>query len=234
LGDAITVGDPPIEVRVRRSSRATRMVLRLSRGARMTPVLTIPESVALGVAGAFARDQEAWIRRQLATAPRRLEVRAGARMPFRGAETQIVLQPFGPTVLRYGTLFVSGPEPVVAARVADFVREAARQRCVDAAGRHAGDLGRRHGRVTMRDTRSRWGSCTSMGDLSFSWRLALAPDEVLDYVVAHEVAHLKEMNHSQRFWSTVGDLCPDYRDRRDWLRRQGPALMAIDFGDARP
>ena len=95
---------------------------------------------------------------------------------------------------------------------------------------HAARLGRRFGRVTLRDTRGRWGSCSAAGDLMFSWRLILAPDAVLDYVAAHEVAHLAEMNHSPRFWATLAGLTPEYAAPRDWLRRNGAGLMAYDFG----
>jgi predicted metal-dependent hydrolase len=90
-------------------------------------------------------------------------------------------------------------------------------------------LGLPFGRVTLRDTRSRWGSCTSAGDLMFSWRLIMAPSAVLDYVVAHEVAHLAEMNHSDRFWAQVERLFPDHAAPRAWLRRNGAGLHAWDF-----
>ena len=81
----------------------------------------------------------------------------------------------------------------------------------------------------MRDTQGRWGSCTAAGDLMFSWRLILAPDAALDYVAAHEVAHMAQMNHSPAFWSVVAKLFPDYGAQRAWLRRNGPDLMRYDF-----
>ena len=83
--------------------------------------------------------------------------------------------------------------------------------------------------IALRDTRSRWGSCTAQGRLMFSWRLAMAPDGVLDYVAAHEVAHLAHMNHAPAFWAEVGRLMPDWTARRDWLRRNGAALQAWQF-----
>ncbi|MEL6678764.1 MAG: M48 family metallopeptidase, partial [Pseudomonadota bacterium] len=93
----------------------------------------------------------------------------------------------------------------------------------------AARLGRRPGRSTLRDTRSRWGSCTSEGHIMLSWRLLLAPPQVLDYVVAHEVAHLQEMNHSPAFWSVVRDLCPDYERHRRWLHQHGADLHRYRF-----
>ena len=83
--------------------------------------------------------------------------------------------------------------------------------------------------LALRDTRSRWGSCTHEGRLMYSWRLAMAPPEVLDYVAAHEVAHLAHMDHSPRFWAAVATLMPGYAPRRAWLRRNGADLMAWSF-----
>jgi predicted metal-dependent hydrolase len=84
-------------------------------------------------------------------------------------------------------------------------------------------------RITLRDTRSRWGSCTAAGNLMFSWRLAMAPPEILEYVAAHEVAHLREMNHGAGFWTLVAELTPDYDARRRWLHAHGPALHRYRF-----
>lgn len=203
------------------------MTLRVSQAAET--VLTLPPSVSLGRARAFALDQEGWLRRHLAAAPGRVPVRAGLALPFRGGLLPIRAVPSGRTAVHDSALHVSGPEAALPQRVAAFLREAARQQCFAAAQAHAARLGRPAGRLTMRDTRGRWGSCTAAGDLMFSWRLILAPDEVLDYVAAHEVAHLVELNHGPRFWATVARLRPDYASPREWLRRRGAGLMAFDF-----
>ena len=86
-------------------------------------------------------------------------------------------------------------------------------------------MGVDYGRITVRDQRTRWGSCSAKGNLNFNWRLILAPGEVLDYVVVHELAHRREMNHSKRFWSLVEMVLPDYERRRRWLKENGEALM---------
>lgn len=225
--EAIRIGDPPIEIRLRRNARARRMTLRVSQAAET--VLTLPPAVSLVRARAFALDHEGWLRRSLAAAPGRVPVREGTALPFRGGLLPIRRAPSGRTAVRGGALHVPGPEAALPARVAAFLREAARGRCLAAAEAHAAALGRPVGRVTLRDTRGRWGSCTAKGDLMFSWRLILAPDEVLDYVCAHEVAHLAEMNHGPRFWATVERLRPGHAGPRGWLRRHGADLMAFDF-----
>ncbi|GFE63244.1 hypothetical protein KIN_03180 [Litoreibacter roseus] len=110
-----------------------------------------------------------------------------------------------------------------------LLKVTARDRLASASQKHAETLGRPFHKITLRDTRSRWGSCTSQGNLMYSWRLILAPPEVLDYVAAHEVAHLAHMDHSQRFWTAVGGLCPGYQTPRAWLRRNGATLHRYQF-----
>jgi predicted metal-dependent hydrolase len=118
-----------------------------------------------------------------------------------------------------------GCEPAhVARRIRDFLTREARLDLAEAVERYAPRLGQRPVRMTLRDTRSRWGSCTARGELNFSWRLILAPPMVLDYLVAHEMAHLREMNHSPRFWALLGDLCPNVEAAEAWLKRNGSDL----------
>ena len=129
-------------------------------------------------------------------------------------------------------LLVPGPADGVAARLLAFLKTLARDRLATASDRYAAMIDRPYSRLTLRDTRSRWGSCTTAGGLMYSWRLIMAPPEVLDYVAAHEVAHLQEMNHSPAFWGLVEQtLMPDYRDPRRWLREEGGALHRYRFGN---
>ena len=93
--------------------------------------------------------------------------------------------------------------------------------------RHSATLGVKAKSITMRDTTSRWGSCSSSGALNFSWRIIMAPPEVLDYLAAHEVAHLREMNHSDRFWALVAETCPNFEAHKAWLRTHGTGLHAV-------
>ncbi len=125
------------------------------------------------------------------------------------------------------------PESAAApgAHVEGLLKAHARDRLADASERYARQVARPIKRISLRDTRSRWGSCSSAGALMYSWRLIMAPPDVLDYVAAHEVAHLCEMNHSSRFWELVEKLCPDYASHRVWLRREGASLHRYRFRD---
>jgi len=223
----ILPGDPPVEVRIRRSSRAKRYSLRVSRSSGRVSLslpMWAPETEALD----FLRAREAWVRRHLANTPVVERACIGAQVPICGIPRPVMVG------AGRGARFVEGrievPEgPREGPRIKALLTALARERVVQAVARHTEALGRSTGRVTLRDTRSRWGSCSSKGDLMFSWRLIMAPPEVLDYVVAHEVAHLAEMNHSDRFWAVCERLCPDYRRHRRWLKQNGTSLLAWRF-----
>jgi predicted metal-dependent hydrolase len=229
--DAIRIGEPAIEIRLCRNARARRMVLRVAQCGR-APTLTLPPGVPLAHARAFLQDHEGWLRQRLAAAGRTTAVGDGAVVPFGDAVLTLRAAPAGPTARIGEELAVRGPATGLGPRAAAWLREEARRACLLAVDRHARRLGLQPGRVSLRDPRSRWGSCTATGDLMFSWRLIMAPAAVLDYVVAHEVAHLAELNHSPRFWAVLRRLCPDYEGPRDWLRRHGASLHGYDFGRA--
>jgi predicted metal-dependent hydrolase len=106
-------------------------------------------------------------------------------------------------------------------------RRAARELVAMLIDEEAPEIGVEPARVQIRDQRSRWGSCSTRGTLSFNWRLVLAPFDVLDYVVVHELCHLREPNHSRRFWKLVEQRRPDWREQRDWLHEHGPELLAF-------
>ena len=223
-------GPPPVEITLRRSGRARRFSLRVSRlDGRVT--LTLPQRARESEALAFARDHQDWIRTALESVPQIAPVGLGTRLPVEGRA--LLVQPGTGRLVRIegDSLLVPGDPDRVAARLAAFLRLRARDRLAAACDRHAAALGRPYARLTLRDTRSRWGSCTADGSLMFSWRLILAPPEVLDYVAAHEVAHLAEMNHSPAFWAVVGRLMPGYQPHRIWLKRQGQVLHGFRFGD---
>ena len=121
------------------------------------------------------------------------------------------------------------PPPHLSRRLADFLKREAKRDIEALVDKHTAAIGKRAKAIRFRDTVSRWGSCTSDGTLSFSWRIMMAPPAVINYLVAHEVAHLKEMNHGPKFWKLCEELCPDTERCRAWLKRNGGALQAIQF-----
>ncbi len=225
-------GEPPVEITLRRSARARRFSLRVSRlDGRVT--LSMPARAREAEALRFAAEKADWLRAILGEAPPRQGLAFGAAVPFEGRVLE--LRPAAVRAVRIEEAAMLAPPDAarLGARVEAFLKLAARQRLQSACEAHAAALGRRFARITLRDTRSRWGSCTADGALMFSWRLIMAPPEVLDYVAAHEVAHLVEMNHSEAFWSVVGRLMPGYRGHRRWLKRNGADLHRLDFGAGR-
>ncbi len=227
----ILAGNPPIALVLKPSARARRLSLRVSRlDGRVT--LTLPKGASRRHALAFAEDQAEWIRRQLETQSESLRPMPGATLPIMGEERAIITGAVRAPRLTETGIEVPARDPErTPARLAAFLKHEARAALTGAAARHAAALGVSHGRLTLRDTRSRWGSCSSSGDLMFSWRLIMAPPEVLDYVAAHEVAHLIEMNHSAAFWARVEQTCPTYRGPRRWLQDNAPALHRYRFRD---
>lgn len=213
-------GLPGIDLVLRRSARTRRFALRISRvDGRVT--LSMPLRAKASDALAFAAGHADWVRGVLDGLTPAAVVAHGARLPVEGR-----LLTLAPT---RGRVRVEGesllvPDPV-GPRVQAWLRVLARDRLVAACDRHAATLGHPYSRITLRDTRSRWGSCSSAAALMFSWRLILAPPPVLDYVAAHEVAHLARMDHSPAFWAIVATLCPDHARHRAWLR--GPEGQAL-------
>ncbi|KJS43713.1 MAG: zinc metalloprotease [Roseovarius sp. BRH_c41] len=230
MGHHVLAGNPPVELCLRRSPRARRISLRVS-GLDGRVTLTIPRGVTEAEALAFARSRADWLRSHLSERPDHRVVGLGSDLPVEG-ETLLIVPGTGRRVTcAAAQICVPGPADTVAARLEGWLKTRARDRLAAASDHYAGLLGRRYTRLTLRDTRSRWGSCSSTGALSYSWRLILAPPKVLEYVAAHEVAHLAQMNHSAAFWSEVARLMPDYETPRGWLRREGSALHRYRFSD---
>lgn len=226
MQDHILPGDPPVPVAVRRSARARRMSLRIS-GTDGRVTLTLPHRARLGEGLAFLRERETWLRVHLARAPAPILPAFGATIPFEGEPLLLCPAEGRPLGIEGGRLHMPGGPEGLAARLLAVMKALARDRLALACDRHARALGRGYRRLTLRDPRSRWGSCTAEGDLMFSWRLVLAPPAVLDYVAAHEVAHLARMDHSPEFWAVVDRLRPGWEQSRDWLRREGAGLHRL-------
>ncbi len=224
----------PMPLELRESARARRMTLRLDPARGLVQVV-VPAGLAEAEAVRFVGRHTGWVQARLAKLPPALPFTEGAHISVLGRDHIIRHEPFirGSGVREGGEIRVGGRVEHLPRRVRALLIAEARGLIGDRARALAATLGARVKAVTLRDTRSRWGSCTSTGRLSFSWRLMLAPEAVCNYVIAHEVAHLCEMNHSPRFWALVTKLCPDALRARDWLRRHGPALLRIG-GPAAP
>lgn len=219
-------GSPPVALTLKRSGRARRISLRISQlDGRVT--LTLPPDIPETEALDFAVSKADWIRTHLDNRPDETAVGIGTTLPVEGVPLHIKAAP-GRRVSR-GDGILTVPPDAPARRVQAWLKELARDRLAAACDHHAGQLGRSFSRITLRDTRSRWGSCTSDGNLMFSWRLVLAPPPILNYVAAHEVAHLAEMNHSPAFWRIVERLHGPCNAERKWLRQNGATLHRYRF-----
>ncbi len=222
-------------VALKRSAQARRFTLRV-RAATHDVLLTAPARAPLTAARDFAERHSAWIGVRLARLPRLVPFEPGAALPLRGVDHRIVHRPQARGVVwlekdAEGPLIcVAGERPHVPRRVADFLKREAHKDIEAAVGRHAKGVGVAPRRIAVRDTVSRWGSCSEGGNLSFSWRLILAPPFVLDYLAAHEVAHLVHLNHSPRFWTLLKRACPETNRAEAWLKAHGPSLHRFEAG----
>lgn len=225
-------GPPPVEVHLKRSARARRFSLRVSRlDGKVT--LSMPLRAREGDAMAFLRGNEDWVRQTLSamSAAALQSVGPGSVIPVEG--DGLTLTPASGRGVRVegSQLLVPGDPVTMGARVAAWLKVLARDRLASASTRYAGMVDRRYASLAIRDTRSRWGSCSPDGRLMYSWRLIMAPPAVLEYVAAHEVAHLVELNHSPAYWKVVTGICPDWKDHRAWLREHGNTLHRVRFQD---
>lgn len=226
MGRHALPGTPPVPLTLRKSARARRISLRISQlDGRVT--LTYPTGVAEDEALSFAQQKEGWIRGHLQDRPEPAIVQFGQSLPIEGVVRRIVPASGRRVQLRETEIAV--PKGAEARRLARFLKELARDRLTGACDDYSAMLERPYSSLTLRDTRSRWGSCTSAGGLMFSWRLILTPPEVLHYVAAHEVAHLVEMNHSPAFWAQVERIYGPYKAPRRWLREYGTHLHRYRF-----
>lgn len=216
-----------VPLELSRHPRARRITLRLNPagdGVRMV----LPRRTPIAEAISFAEQNRGWILKHLEKVPARIPFVAGAVIPILGQDHVILHDPAARCGVTRGDgeVRAAGLAEHLPRRIGDFLKREARAEITAAARDKAARVERKIGRLSIRDTRSRWGSCNSDGDLNFSWRLVLAPEHVLDYVVAHEVAHMVHLNHSRRFWKLAGDLSQDMAGAKAWLTRHGAQLWA--------
>jgi predicted metal-dependent hydrolase len=219
-------------IALKRIATARRLTLRV-RAATRDIVLTMPPRASLHQAREFASSHAHWIALRLARVPQRTPFEPGERIFLRGVE--YVLRHCPDVRERRGavwqeerngspTLCAGGDPAGFERRISDFLRREARRDLEDAVRRHAKAAGRAPTALSLRDTSSRWGSCSAKGALNFSWRLIMAPPFVLNYLAAHETAHLRHHDHSERFWELTKSLCPETDRAEAWLKAHGGKL----------
>ncbi len=223
----LTLGlpDRSIPLTVRKNPRAKRIIVRLTGDGGGVSV-TVPSRTAFDEGVRAAERNADWIIQRLDAVPPRILFADGAVIPFLGRDHAIRHRPKGRSgvCLDDGEIVVAGSDAALSRRVERWLKKQARSEISVRVSRKTARLGRPAGRITLRDTRSRWGSCSAQGNLSFCWRLVMAPEAVLDYVVAHEVGHLAVPNHGPEFWRTVATLTDEVDGSRRWLRHHGRAL----------
>ena len=213
-----------IDYRVRRSERARRIRVNVD-GDGVEVVL--PRRAAEREAAAAVRELEPWIRRrlsELAHAQQAVAARGDA-VPYLGELLQVRADPGRTRVHRRGAVLWAPAGAERKPALERWYRRAARAEIAPRLERACALAGLSYSKLTIRGQRTRWASCSRSGAMSFNWRLLLAPEAVLDYVVWHEVCHLKVMDHSPRFWALLARWCPDYREQSRWLRRHGQTLV---------
>jgi predicted metal-dependent hydrolase len=228
--EMLLLADQQVAITYKRHAAARRFTLRMARdGSGFT--MTLPRRASMMDARAFALKSEAWMLKALARRVRPVEIADGAVIMLRGVEHRILATGKVRGLVVHDaearTLHVPGATGHLERRLVDWLKAEAAHDLDVASTKYALAMGARFRKLNVRDQKSRWGSCSSDGVLNFSWRLILAPSSVLDYVAAHEVAHLREMNHSMRFWRLVLKHCPDSRNAKTWLKLYGNRLHAL-------
>lgn len=211
------------------SERAKRMALRLDPQSR-TIQLVVPKRASMKTAYLFAEQNKDWIREKLRDLPRQIPFKDGEILPILGRDRKIIVL-YNPALkttdiqLKKDELLVLTNKTDPSVRIKRFLIELARERLTELALEKSSLLRRRLTDVQVKDTRSRWGSCTEDGRISFSWRLIFAPTKAFDYVVAHECGHLCHMDHSENFWKVCEKISRNYEEGKEWMQLNGHRLM---------
>ena len=226
--DSIALPGRTAPITWRRSARARRISLRIEpRGGGV--IVTLPARTSIAAGRAVLQTHREWVADRLDRLPAPVALGDGATLMLDGTPRRIVQRGGirGAVWLEAGDIHVAGDPALIARRVADWLRAQAHRQLTQLAREKAEAAGLALRRVTIKDTSSRWGSCTARGALMFSWRLVMAPPSVQDYVVGHEVAHLRHMNHSPAFWTLTDQMTPHRVAASAWLAAHGAGLMRV-------
>ena len=216
-----------MDIKVVQSRSSRRLTLKIDEKERM-PVLSIPKFCTQKQAVSFVNEHMDWIIKMLSKLPEIKYFAEGISFSLFGQNVTIAHRPEA----RRGVwqeddkLYVSGDAEFIHRRIKDYIKKCAQEKFYVRSKNLANALGERLIGVSIKDTTSRWGSCSSLHHINYSWRIALAPDFVIDYLMAHEVSHLKHPDHSEDFWACVADLCPEWSKGRIWLKHYGKTLYA--------
>lgn len=230
-GEVIALENFEVPIEFRRHPKARRLTLRVSPTNRAV-IITAPTYCSDHDTISFLERHRSWLHQQLEKLPEPAPFQNGSILPLRGVEHEIV---FAGKCRGKGVVWtdeedstpkihVAGNEEFAPRRLHNWLKKEARADLVEKSCWHAENLGLSFRKIMIKDQRSRWGSCSSRLVLSYSWRLIMAPPNVLEYVAAHEVAHLQEMNHGPNFWKLVAKTMPDYEEAKNWLRAEGMNL----------
>ena len=219
--------EPDLEIFLRKNSNSRRITLRISAlDGKIT--ITGPNYLDFAEFKKFAESKKSWLKSKRKSFEPPIFISEGIEIPVAGTHTKILFSEVRKPKKVGDILFVSKEKPV-STQVKKYLKEIGRIHLAYICNEFAERLGSKVRKITLRDTRSRWGSCSNDAKLMFSWRLIMAPEDVLAYVAAHEVAHLKHMNHSKDFWETVEYLFGSYKKERAWLKQNGPSLHRYKF-----
>jgi predicted metal-dependent hydrolase len=221
-----------VEVKFVRNHLSRRIILRLDQdldNAEDGLVITLPNHTSVEQGLELCRNKADWVLERLDSLTPRIILTDGAVVPLGGVDHTIthVAEKYGLVIVKEKKIFVHGKLEHLGRRVKDWFAKEAKSRIQIKVYKKSSTLGCSPGRISIRDTKSRWGSCSYKGNLSFSWRLVMAPEAVLDYVVAHEVSHLVEHNHGPQFWKLVQTISEDMIESRKWLKLHGEGLHRI-------
>lgn len=232
--DQIEIAGRSVPVLVRLNPRARKLIVQLNQQGDI--VVVSPSRRSIPKAMQFANEHKDWLARQLEQLAEAIPFADGSVIPIQGKSHMIKHFPTG----RRGVwqqqeddtdglpwLCVSGDAAFLSRRVTDWLRKTAKTELSRSCLAYSDALSLGPARISVRDSKTRWGSCSSTGSLSFSWRLIFAPHYVLDYVAAHETAHRKYMSHGKRFWQLVDKLTPRRHEAEDWLNTKGNDLHRI-------
>ena len=214
-----------IPVRIRQNTRARRMILRIDNNINGA-VVTLPSWTSEREALLMVQEKSDWVLAKLDNMPTKILFENGVQIPFLGEYHIVCHDPNQKEIVKKNEneIRLGGGEEHLPRRLGDWLRKEAKIIIQPKAIEMAKKLNKKIGRISIRDTKSRWGSCAASGNLSFCWRLILTPEWVLNYVVAHEVSHLRHMNHGSEFWQTVSDFNVRVDAARVWLRKNTEQL----------